>query len=49
MIRNRGLVLAHCWLAFGVFVVASVLGVWQMWVRSPLHAPFEARKTTSCR
>ena len=40
MIRNRGLVLAHLWLAFAVFAVAAVLGVWQMWVRSPLHAPY---------
>jgi cytochrome c oxidase subunit I len=40
VIRNRSLVLAHCWLAFAVFAVATVLGVWQMWVRSPLHAPY---------
>jgi cytochrome c oxidase subunit I len=40
VIRSRSLVLAHCWLAFAVFAVATVLGVWQMWVRSPLHAPF---------
>ena len=39
MVRNRTLVLAHCWLAFAVFAAAAVLGVWQMWVRSPLHAP----------
>jgi cytochrome c oxidase subunit 1 len=39
--RNRKLVLAHLWLAFAVFAVAAVLGVWQMWVRSPLHAPYE--------
>jgi len=38
--RHRSLVLAHCWVAFAVFAVAAVLGVWQMWVRSPLHAPF---------
>ncbi len=40
MVRNRGLVLAHLWLAFGVFALAAVAGVWQMWVRSPLHAPY---------
>ncbi len=40
MVRNKSLVLAHCWLAFAVFAAASVLGVWQMWVRSPLHAPY---------
>jgi cytochrome c oxidase subunit I len=39
--RHRNLVLAHLWLAFGVFAAAAVLGVWQMWVRSPLHAPYE--------
>jgi len=39
--RNRNLVLAHLWLAFAVFAAAAVLGVWQMWVRSPLHAPYE--------
>lgn len=40
MPRHRALVLAHCWVAFAVFAAAIVLGVWQMWVRSPLHAPF---------
>jgi cytochrome c oxidase subunit 1 len=35
---NR-LILAHLWLAFGAFAAAAVLGAWQMWVRSPLHAP----------
>jgi cytochrome c oxidase subunit 1 len=39
--RDRKLVLAHLWLAFAVFAAAAVLGVWQMWVRSPLHAPYE--------
>src|ERR1051326_7093451 len=38
--RNRSLVLAHLWLAFAVFALATILGVWQMWVRSPLHAPY---------
>ena len=40
MVRNRGLVLAHLWFAFAIFAVAAMLGVWQMWVRSPLHAPY---------
>ncbi len=35
----RRLVLAHLWVAFAVFVIAVVLGVWQMWARSPLPAP----------
>ena len=40
MPRSRTLVLAHCWVAFTAFAAASLLGVWQMWVRSPLHAPY---------
>src|SRR6476661_2197005 len=40
VVRNRSLVLAHLWLAFVVFALAAILGVWQMWVRSPLHAPY---------
>jgi cytochrome c oxidase subunit 1 len=40
VVRNRNLVLAHLWLAFAVFALAAALGAWQMWVRSPLHAPF---------
>ena len=39
MLRNRRLVLAHLWVAFAAFLAAAVLGVWQMWVRSPLTAP----------
>ncbi|MEO6341184.1 MAG: cbb3-type cytochrome c oxidase subunit I, partial [Caulobacteraceae bacterium] len=35
----RRLVLAHMWVAFTVFAAACCLGVWQMWVRSPLAAP----------
>jgi cytochrome c oxidase subunit 1 len=31
-------VLAHFWVAFAAFAVAIVLGEWQMFVRSPLHA-----------
>ena len=36
---NRRLILAHFWLAFCAFAAAALLGVWQMWVRSPLSAP----------
>jgi cytochrome c oxidase subunit I len=37
--RNiRILCLAHFWVAFVAFLAASVLGTWQMWVRSPLGA-----------
>ena len=39
------LVLAHLWVAFGVFGVAAVLGAWQMLVRSPLPAPFASPET----
>jgi cytochrome c oxidase subunit 1 len=31
-------VLAHFWFAFATFGVALLLGAWQMYVRSPLHA-----------
>lgn len=34
------LVLAHLWVAFVALGAASVFGVWQMWARSPLPAPF---------
>jgi cytochrome c oxidase subunit 1 len=34
----RKLVLAHFWVAFAAFTVAILLGEWQMFVRSPLHA-----------
>jgi cytochrome c oxidase subunit I len=34
------LTLAHLWVAFAAFAVASFFGVWQMWARSPLPAPF---------
>src|SRR6476659_4608238 len=38
-VRNaERLCLAHFWVAFVAFVVACVLGAWQMWVRSPLGA-----------
>ena len=32
------LCLAHFWVAFAAFLVACLLGAWQMWVRSPLGA-----------
>src|SRR6516225_6273793 len=38
-VRNvERLCLAHLWVAFAAFLVASLLGAWQMWVRSPLGA-----------
>src|SRR5262245_16042509 len=38
-VRNvERLCLAHFWVAFAAFQAASVLGTWQMWVRSPLGA-----------
>jgi len=38
-VRNaERLCLAHFWVAFAAFLVAAVLGTWQMWVRSPLGA-----------
>ena len=40
MTHANRLILAHLWLAFGSFAAAAVLGAWQMWLRSPLHAPF---------
>ncbi len=38
---SRRLALYHCWVAFGTFMVAIVLGAWQMLVRSPLPAPLD--------
>ncbi|AJZ57135.1 cytochrome C and Quinol oxidase polypeptide I family protein [Paraburkholderia fungorum] len=38
MFNSKRLVLAHFWLAFAVFGLALLLGEWQMYVRSPLHA-----------
>ena len=35
----RRLVIAHVWVAIAAFAVACLLGVWQMWARSPLDAP----------
>jgi cytochrome c oxidase subunit I len=34
--KSRRLVLAHFWLAFIAFLLALILGEWQMYVRSPL-------------
>jgi cytochrome c oxidase subunit I len=39
--RNRLLPLAHLWAAFLCFLPAIGLGVWQMWMRSPLRAPLD--------
>ena len=39
MTYARRLTLAHMWFAFAAFAVAAVLGVWQMWARSPIPAP----------
>ncbi len=38
MLNSKRLVLAHFWLAFAVFGLALLLGEWQMFIRSPLHA-----------
>ena len=38
MFHAKRLVLAHFWIAFVAFLGAIVLGEWQMYVRSPLHA-----------
>ena len=37
MYGSNRLVLAHFWAAFIAFIVAILLGAWQMLVRSPLH------------
>jgi cytochrome c oxidase subunit 1 len=36
------LILAHLWTAFAAFGGAVILGLWQMWVRSPLAAPLSS-------
>jgi len=36
VLNSRRLVLAHFWMAFGVFGLALLLGAWQMFIRSPL-------------
>ena len=37
MFNSKRLVLAHFWVAFIAFLLALILGEWQMYVRSPLH------------
>jgi cytochrome c oxidase subunit 1 len=39
-LQTATLVTAHIWLGFAAFGVAIILGVWQMWARSPLVAPY---------
>ncbi len=39
MPKVERLTLAHLWVAFAAFFLAAILGVWQMWVRSPIPAP----------
>ncbi|MFP5329036.1 MAG: cbb3-type cytochrome c oxidase subunit I [Alphaproteobacteria bacterium] len=34
------LVAAHVWVGVAAFAVACLLGVWQMWARSPIEAPY---------
>ena len=38
-LQTRRVVLAHMAVAIAAFAVACLLGVWQMWARSPLDAP----------
>lgn len=38
-LQVRRLVIAHVWVAIAAFAVACLLGVWQMWARSPIEAP----------
>jgi cytochrome c oxidase subunit 1 len=37
-LSSKRLILAHFWVAFAGFAVALLLGEWQMFIRSPLHA-----------
>jgi cytochrome c oxidase subunit 1 len=39
-LETSRLVMAHIWVAVAVFGLACLLGVWQMWARSPLNAPY---------
>ncbi|MBV8567673.1 MAG: cbb3-type cytochrome c oxidase subunit I [Methylobacteriaceae bacterium] len=41
MLNSRRLALFHCWVAFGAFLPAVLLGAWQMLMRSPLPAPLD--------
>ena len=45
MTNARNLAFAHLWVGFVAFAVALLLGVWQMWARSPLPAPFLTAST----
>ena len=38
MLPSRRLILAHFWLGFAAFGMSLLLGEWQMFIRSPLHA-----------
>lgn len=39
-LQSSRLVMAHIWVAMAVFGIACLLGVWQMWARSPINAPY---------
>ncbi len=39
-LQTGRLVTAHIWVAVAAFAVACILGVWQMWARSPIAAPY---------
>lgn len=39
-LQTGRLVAAHVWVAVAAFAVACLLGVWQMWARSPVDAPY---------
>ncbi len=41
MNRSNRLALFHYWVAFATFLVAVLLGAWQMLMRSPLPAPLD--------
>ena len=41
MLSSRRLIIAHFWLAFGLFGLALLLGAWQMLMRSPLSGWLE--------
>ncbi len=38
MLSSRRLILAHFWFAFAGYGAALLLGEWQMFIRSLLHA-----------
>jgi cytochrome c oxidase subunit I len=41
-LQTGRLVAAHIWVAIAAFAVACILGVWQMWARSPIEAPYHS-------